>query len=265
MQRLRASAVAVRKALCVAHRKTGRWESTCPRINTASDIRKVLQDDASMPSSSEHVNWWQRHATDDQQREWTEQNSRRPAEKVGKCAYDLGLRVIPNVVTDSEVAVLMGDVEKKLHRMRYSEAHFDQVISGYRELHRRDWTPACSNILARLKAHPLLATQHSINQDVHVLDLAEHGEIGAHVDSIKFVGPVIAGVCVLSPAVVRFEEEDGDDVVEALIQPNTMYIMSGAIRYKYTHAVTDSTFTWNDSPPLHRTRRISFMFRAPEP
>ena len=43
----------------------------------------------------------------------------------------------------------------------------------------------------------------SILKHVHVLDLAEGGRIKPHVDSVKFCGDTITGICLLSDAVMR--------------------------------------------------------------
>lgn len=121
-----------------------------------------------------------------------------------------GLRVLPAAVSPPEAEALLAEVAKPLQRMRYAPAHFDNAIAGYRELRRREWSDANSSVLQRLQraAEELAGTSVVFSPEVHVLDLAPEGAILPHVDSARFVGPVIAGLSLLSPAVMRFERHD---------------------------------------------------------
>jgi hypothetical protein len=119
-------------------------------------------------------------------------------------------------------------------------------------------------------------TQEMLFQSAHVIDLAEDGWIGPHVDSIKFSGDMIAGVSLLSSRIMKmtllpkeeiqfpanyfmdineywqqFPYETHINEKDLVLPPRSMYIMSGIWRYGYQHAILPS--------PGHR--RLSIIFR----
>lgn len=47
-----------------------------------------------------------------------------------------------------------------------------------------------------------------------------------HVDSVKFSGAFVVGLCLLSPCVVLLEEEGGADTVKLLLPERSLYCMS---------------------------------------
>ncbi|POM66806.1 Hypothetical protein PHPALM_17273 [Phytophthora palmivora] len=102
----------------------------------------------------------------------------------------------------------------------------------------------------------LLSEQH-----FEVEQLAEDGYIKPHVDSIKFSGRVVAGINLLSPSIMRFKEEHGDSVIDAYLQRRSMYMMTGRVRYHYTHEILPGAQVFRDEIPVNRTHRISIMLR----
>ena len=104
----------------------------------------------------------------------------------------------------------------------------------------------------------------------HVVDLAKDGHIGAHVDSIKFSGGIVAGLSLLSRRTMRLDydheahaalpathtafrlyadntvtdtppgEKNKPPVataVEFVLPPRSLYIMAGPLRYFFSHQV----------------------------
>ncbi|EGD74509.1 hypothetical protein PTSG_05873 [Salpingoeca rosetta] len=177
-------------------------------------------------------------------------------------AGPLGLFVFPDVISEAEEEHLMSQVNRKLKRMRYASAHFDRAISGYREMRKSRWDPASMDTFARLQTmHPSLQAHIQPNPSYHILDLEAEGTIFPHVDSLKYAGPVIAGISMLSDAVMTFaSEKDPSDVIEAFLPRRSMYIMSNRIRYDYTHAVEYKQFIWGGNT-YERTRRVSLLMR----
>jgi hypothetical protein len=47
--------------------------------------------------------------------------------------------VLPEFVSQTESDELMLEVERAVKRRRYQAGHFDQVISGYKEIQRSEW------------------------------------------------------------------------------------------------------------------------------
>ncbi|XP_011661956.1 alpha-ketoglutarate-dependent dioxygenase alkB homolog 7, mitochondrial [Strongylocentrotus purpuratus] len=170
--------------------------------------------------------------------------------------------VIQNFITEEEEDSLLKEAERFLKKVRYEYDHWDNAIHGFRETEKSRWSEVNSPIIQRIRdqAFPEGSAQLTL---VHVLDLAQNGYIKPHVDSIKFCGSTIAGLSLLSPAVMRLvHEENSNQWVNALLSPRSLYIMRDKIRYDYTHEVLkeeESVFRGN---PVTRGRRISIMCRA---
>lgn len=111
----------------------------------------------------------------------------------------------------------------------------------------------------------------------------------AHVDSIRFSGHIVAGLCLGSSAIMRlrpsanYDSSQGYDnntnnhqqpsdrhYVDMYLPPRTLYVLRGAARYEYSHELLpdSSTFYFLDHDDarqnaivVRRDRRISVMFR----
>ncbi|XP_063611550.1 alpha-ketoglutarate-dependent dioxygenase alkB homolog 7, mitochondrial-like [Penaeus indicus] len=169
--------------------------------------------------------------------------------------------VLRDFVTEEEEETLLKEVEPHLRRLHYEHDHWDDAIHGFRETERSKWGKASSKILARLQefAFP--------NQDeklalVHILDLAKTGVIKPHVDSIRFCGNTICGLCLLSDAVMRLVNvEDKTQIADIMLWRRSLYLMKDASRYNYTHEVLGEKESYFGSLPVPRERRISIMCR----
>ncbi|KAJ3213106.1 hypothetical protein HK099_007570 [Clydaea vesicula] len=128
-------------------------------------------------------------------------------------------------------------VEKKLRKVLgksdYAKKHFDGVINLYKECSVESWKNTViddsweMSLLNRFKTR--ISTE--INRDVkflapHLLDLAEDGEIMAHVDNLKASGSLIAGVCLKSDAVMilRRVSDPLNDYVTLFLPKGCLYI-----------------------------------------
>ncbi|XP_031463030.1 alpha-ketoglutarate-dependent dioxygenase alkB homolog 7, mitochondrial [Phasianus colchicus] len=127
-------------------------------------------------------------------------------------------------VSPEEGAALLRDAEEALRRRRYEDGHWDGAISGFREAERSRWGAAGAAVLQRMScafppARPPLP--HS-----HILDLAPHGCVRPHIDSTKFCGCTIAGVSLLSAAVMRLRSvRDPREWAELLLEPLSLYVL----------------------------------------
>ncbi len=166
-------------------------------------------------------------------------------------------------------------------RLHYERDHWDDAIAVYRETERKQWYPKNKEIIERLvkRAFPDTA---QILPHVHVLDLAEDGYIKAHVDSVRYCGDTIAGICLLSDAVMKLVQhiDDGsgstddyrtrpdanqnkDDLYSAsiLVKRLGLYIMSHSSRYNFTHEILKNEESIFKGQKIHKTRRISVICR----
>eukprot|EP01147_Barroeca_monosierra_P003688 gene3689-8346_t len=147
-----------------------------------------------------------------------------------------------NVISEEQELHLVQQVDKKLKRMRYSAAHFDNAISGYREMHKSRWDDLSLLTLRGLRRfHPIIRNLFdSYDASFHILDLSEEG-----------AGPVIAGLSLLSDSIMTFTaEEDSKEVIEGFLPRRSLYIMS----------IQHTAFTWNGQN-YQRKRRISVLLR----
>nr|DBA29954.1 TPA: hypothetical protein GDO54_006000 [Pyxicephalus adspersus] len=136
-----------------------------------------------------------------------------------------GLHLQPDFITGEEEAALCGELEPLLRKRRYESGHWDDAIHGFREIERLHWSPGCSAVLQRVreKAFPPGEAQLSL---VHVLDLQKDGYIKPHVDSVKFCGSTIAGICLLSSSVMRLVcVNNPEERVDLLLPRRSLYII----------------------------------------
>jgi alkylated DNA repair protein alkB family protein 7 len=175
-------------------------------------------------------------------------------------------------LTTKDEKVLLDAFEKPLRRRKYEGSHWDDVISKYKEIQVEEaaYGPDVSSIIEKCKT--LIA--RFVNKDIiflppHVIDLAADGRISAHVDSIKFSGDFIAGFSLLSSRVLRLEKQQ--DITQATprsyelrLEPRSMYILHGPLRYDFSHAVLgtqDTPRIANLAHNLSIERRLSLMLR----
>ncbi|KAG8441438.1 hypothetical protein GDO86_006978 [Hymenochirus boettgeri] len=178
---------------------------------------------------------------------------------LGGLSSSLGL--CPDFVTPAEEETLCRELEPVLRRKRYESGHWDDAIHGFRETERLHWSPESSSVLQRVreKAFPPMEAQLS---HVHVLDLRKEGYIKPHVDSIKFCGSTIAGICLLSSSIMRLVSVDNpEERADLLLPRRCLYVLSGAARYKFTHEILRDEESYFNGIHIKRDRRISVICR----
>ncbi|OQV13322.1 putative Alpha-ketoglutarate-dependent dioxygenase alkB-like protein 7, mitochondrial [Hypsibius exemplaris] len=170
--------------------------------------------------------------------------------------------VIDDFLSEAEERSLLEEAESQIARVRYeNEENWDNAIIGYRETERKNWNSENKKIMKRVRD---LAFPPGVSQlvNVHILDLAKDGYIKPHVDSIRFCGDTIAGLSLLSPAVLRLvQEAQKDPVIDVLLKRRSLYIMKGIARYNYTHEILRESQSVFKGEVVERDRRISLIFR----
>ncbi|XP_058445406.1 alpha-ketoglutarate-dependent dioxygenase alkB homolog 7, mitochondrial [Malaya genurostris] len=186
------------------------------------------------------------------------------------------MTVIPNFITETEEKTLLEELEPCLKRIRYELDHWDDAIHGYRETERKHWYPANRIIFDRLKQ---MAFNGETLPYIHVLDLTKEGVIKPHVDSVRFCGSTIAGVSLLTDAVMRLvrtndEEQTNEDYrqifatsrdskywADILLSRRSLYIMKDSARYKFTHEILVGDESVFKDRKVDKGRRISIICR----
>jgi alkylated DNA repair dioxygenase AlkB len=95
---------------------------------------------------------------------------------------------------------------------------------------RSKWTDAGNSAVAlRVAAEIKKLGLPESGTDAHVLDLHAQGAILPHLDSLEYVGPYIAGISLLSPAIMRLTAADGEpSTIDILLEPGSLYILQCA-------------------------------------
>lgn len=216
--------------------------------------------------------------------------------------------VYPGFLSEVEGKSLIKEVGQRMKRRRFENGHWDSVITGYREVELPDEQFSSSpcvadeniafQVVRKTRRH--LEKRH-VNGDYtgaisyirwlpcHAIDLSTEGELSAHVDSVKFSGGIVAGLSLLSDAIMRLRPsssdwESGDNAsihscdighhgyVDLFLPQLSLYVLSGMSRYEYTHELLPSGTRFefvnvqDDSIEGHsidviRGRRLSIIFR----
>jgi alkylated DNA repair protein alkB homolog 7 len=182
---------------------------------------------------------------------------------------------------------------------RYEQGHWDSVIKNYREVELFDeelddlkylLQPIRQFIEERHNNSSTDPTDHDSSLcfsgswlPCHAIDLHHDGELNAHVDSVRFSGNLVAGLSLLSDAIMRLKpsrdssshdssDEKGDviptsstvessEYIDLLLPRRSLYVLSGMSRYRYSHELLPSGSRFQNTVPIPRDRRLSVIFR----
>ncbi|KAJ1647651.1 hypothetical protein IWQ61_010071 [Dispira simplex] len=213
--------------------------------------------------------------------------------------------ILPEFINVEEHDFLVRQARRKLKRYAsptYSEGHFDSVITQYRECSVTPWTPqglqiqlpptlsekpvkhtSTTSTTVTLSPHQPLSVDDQTIAEIfqrvwqlfpseltwlpsHILDLHPQGAIQAHVDNTEFSGDYVAGLCLLSPTVMKFTHvKDPDCVLKVLLPQRCFYVQRHALRYQFTHEIPSNQDQAEgnrfNGQIVSRSRRISILFR----
>jgi alkylated DNA repair protein alkB family protein 7 len=188
------------------------------------------------------------------------------------------VKITPDVISQDESEEAVSLVDSKLKRLRYLGNHWDSVITGYREVELGPGHAMHDHPIIR-RLQNLIIADHGLMtfRSPHVIDLAgDKGCIGPHIDSVKFSGGIVAGLSLLSTRVMRlrldaeFTHNYQDPkyysmplVLDLLLPPRSLYVLSGPCRYHFTHEILDCDDCNHlfDKELIKRDRRISIILR----
>ena len=232
--------------------------------------------------------------------------------------FDVASAVVyPRFLTEDEGKSLVKEVGQRMKRRRFENGHWDSVITGYREVELPDeqlssWQGSCTDSTGTAVSAIHKTRIHLENTHIHVnshkqstndgypnigrwlpchaIDLSAQGELSAHVDSVKFSGDIVAGLSLLSDAIMRLRPSSPDwesgesksmycsdnasnGYVDLYLPQLSLYVLSGMSRYDYTHELLPSRTTFEfvddtqsntlvgESVDVVRGRRLSIIFR----
>eukprot|EP00965_Chrysotila_dentata_P116205 3841588-Pleurochrysis_carterae.AAC.1 len=170
-----------------------------------------------------------------------------------------------NAISSEEEELLVREAERALRQRRYEPGHFDGVIKQYREVQRPlgRFSEEARAVLNRVMKMAFPAGISTL--PVHILDLLPEGVIGSHVDSKDYSGSYVVGLSLLSHSVMTLKHQELSDAQCQLFLPRcSLYVLHGAARYEWAHAITQTDQFCGQTIP-HKGRRISFLFRDRHP
>lgn len=199
-----------------------------------------------------------------------------------KSIHNNNLIYIENIITKNEEEELIKFLNPLLLKRKYESNHWDNVINKYKEIElliniKNSKIIIPENVINIINNVKLIISEHTSlkNNDYlhpHVIDLDDDGNIGSHIDSIKFSGTTIAGLSLLSSRVLLLkldkttlnnDHSNNDNLkneIEILVNPRSLYILKDIYRYNYSHAILGKNDT-NNNYNIDIKRRISIMFR----
>ena len=181
-----------------------------------------------------------------------------------------GLTILPAFISEEEEGALDAHCAAALSRRPWEASHFDAVIQHYREaqlpLARLPRVAAAAIARAQAAFPPAGGAVGRHMDALHALELAPRGAIAPHVDSVKFSGGVVAGLCLRSEALLELTVDAGAEgdgraptaaawaaragggggsgsaqpaplQVTALLPRRCLYILTGEARYGWAHAI----------------------------
>ncbi|KAJ3114455.1 Alpha-ketoglutarate-dependent dioxygenase alkB 7, mitochondrial [Phlyctochytrium bullatum] len=193
--------------------------------------------------------------------------------------------VLPDFITPAEESLLVAAADARLRRLArgpYLESHFDNVIRGYKEASISSWALSeeqagpegrdVARVMDRMRAR--------INEELgrwgretverflppHVLELRDKdSRIGAHVDNLEASGHIVAGLCLLSPAVAIFRHTSNPSThfFKAHLPARCLYYQNDAVRYDFTHEIPAQDDPDHSFKGAHvdRARRLCILLR----
>jgi alkylated DNA repair protein alkB family protein 7 len=189
---------------------------------------------------------------------------------------NFGVHVQRDFLTEEEHTALTAECSAALGRLDYEAGHWDGVITNYKEVQRdvSSLSPVSRAAVHRAQAaFPARARGRGPPQPhFHALELSATGFISAHVDSVKFSGGVVCGLCLLSDAVMVLTPDPAPPAAAAaatavapevriLLPRRCLYTLTEDARYAWAHAVPTGAAATYRGAAVARGRRISVMLR----
>uniref|UniRef100_A0A0M3INN6 Alpha-ketoglutarate-dependent dioxygenase alkB homolog 7, mitochondrial n=1 Tax=Ascaris lumbricoides TaxID=6252 RepID=A0A0M3INN6_ASCLU len=143
--------------------------------------------------------------------------------------------VIPDFITEKEERSLLNEIEPHMKRLRYEKSHWDNAIHLYREREQRRWSEENEPIIQRVRDKSFKKGDAHLSY-VHILDLHKDGVIKPHIDSVRYCGDVISGMCLLSDAVLRLRHKDRkDELIVDFFRVRDKSFKKGDAHLSYVH------------------------------
>ena len=176
------------------------------------------------------------------------------------------LHLIENAVSEEEEQTLINYLHNRFKNKKYQGAHWDSVITRYREMECVHIPEDVDKIVLKIQDTINEATGKDFTfLNPHAIDLAEKGGfIGPHIDSVKFSGEIVAGLSLQSSRLMELVHSEKDAYmepktllptypksVELVLHPRSLYILTDLLRYNYTHQIYGATKRLKEGEEQH--------------
>ena len=185
--------------------------------------------------------------------------------------------MIEDAISEEEEQVLISYLHSRFKNKKYQGAHWDSVITRYREVE-------CVHVPAQVQM--IVENVQDIIQDVmgenfkflspHAIDLAAKGGfIGPHIDSIKFSGKIVAGLSLQSSRLMELVHDENEAYmepksllpthpksIEMILLPRSLYILTGLTRYNYTHQIYGSTKKLKEGEEIQEEEPLHYRYKG---
>eukprot|EP01006_Ploeotia_vitrea_P002057 TRINITY_DN106319_c0_g1_i1.p1 TRINITY_DN106319_c0_g1~~TRINITY_DN106319_c0_g1_i1.p1 ORF type:complete len:257 (+),score=0.85 TRINITY_DN106319_c0_g1_i1:42-773(+) len=202
-----------------------------------------------------------------------------------------GLLYVPNFITEAEESSLLQTLEEsgwsteleKARRVQHFGFRYDYVTECPIKFEdERAEFPACLQELCeriiqlapQFDGHPLEDTKEptlkvegeltgagpwDFNQII-CNDYAPTDGIRFHIDRTHCFGPLIPCISLGAPCVIQFK--DKDKIEDVLVEPRSLYIMSGPARYQWQHGIQHQNRHVFGGKKFKREQRVSITLRT---
>ena len=169
-----------------------------------------------------------------------------------------GLTYIPDFITQDEESALINNIDEQpwLNDLKRRVQHY-----GY----KYDYKARAVTDDAYLGTLPEwidpVGQKIPFQPDQVIVNEYMPGQgISAHIDCVPCFGDTVASLSLGSGAVMQFT--NGSERQELYLKPRSLVVLSGEVRYKWTHAIPARKSDVVDGFKIERGRRVSLTFRT---
>jgi alkylated DNA repair dioxygenase AlkB len=193
------------------------------------------------------------------------QTSLFPAERVLTQEPVEGLTYIPDFITSSEEAALIGIIDQQpwltdlKRRVQHYGWKYDYTA---RRVDESMWLGQLPDWLMDYCQRLYDGGHfHKLPDQVIINEYLPGQGITPHVDCVPCFEETIASISLGSPCVMDFTNPATGEKINHLLEPRNLLIFSGDARYQWKHGIAARKTDKYEGQTIHRSRRISLTFR----
>ncbi|CAK4628838.1 unnamed protein product [Aphanomyces euteiches] len=175
-----------------------------------------------------------------------------------------GLLVYKDFITEEQETILLDELDKSEWKndVRARQVQHFGYVFNYKTQKCDPSTPLdempafCRSLIDRMPP-----TFDGIPDQITANEYLPGQGISAHIDTHSAFTASIGTLSLGHASVMEFRHPDDGRCESFLMEPRSLYIMTGASRYQWTHCVQPRMFDVIDNEKVMRQRRVSITFR----